>query len=186
MLVHVAGSQYSVFRSHSHSREYSCSCRSPSSVAGSSRTGSGKHLSGLGSRSPSRMSSRHGSGSPGCSSRHLHSCLHSPSHHADMDRQEEQPLLEFGNVFTQMQSVNRLLEALSEGRKIHGFHAGFDDNEQPASSYWLPIRNASADILADIDDRISATITDMRSKKVSMLLPYPGILCRHFYQFEGE
>ena len=54
------------------------------------------------------------------------------------------------------------------------------------SSYQLLMRDASADIITDIDDPISWTTTRMRLKKVSKILPYPGIRSRHFYQFEGE
>ena len=50
----------------------------------------------------------------------------------------------------------------------------------------MPVGDASAGVLADIDDGISSTTTGMRSKKVSKLLPYPGIRRRHLYRFEGE
>ena len=38
----------------------------------------------------------------------------------------------------------------------------------------------------DIDDRISLPPSGMHSKKVSKLLPYPGLRSHHFYEFEGE
>ena len=56
-----------------------------------------------------------------------------------------------------MQSVNSLPEALSEGRKIRGFRAGFDDNEQPASSYWLPNGDVSTDICGVVVARLPHT-----------------------------
>ena len=74
-----------------------------------------------------------------------------------------------------MRSVNDLPEAPSEGRKIRRFCAAWDDGDQPASSYHLPVRGTSADILLDIDDLISSTTTGMRSKKVSELLHYSGV-----------
>ena len=40
--------------------------------------------------------------------------------------------------------------------------------------------------MADIDDCISSTTSGMWSKKVSKLLPYPGIRSSQFYRFEGE
>ena len=138
------------------------------------------------SQSPSRTSSRHGSGSPSGSHCRLHLLSHLLFHRADEDRQEEQLLLEFVNVIVQMKSESRLPEAPLEGCKIHGFCEGLDDDEQPESSYRLPIGDASADILADIDDHISSTTTGMRSKKVSKLLSYPSIHSRQFYWFEGE
>ena len=41
-----------------------------------------------------------------------------------------------------------------------------EDDEQPASSYCLPVGGVSTDILADIDDRISSP-SGLRSKNVS-------------------
>ena len=66
---------------------------------------------------------------------------------------------------------SRLSEAPLEGRKIRGFHAGLDNNEQSESSYRLPIGDALADILANIDDRFPSTTSGVQSKKVSKLLP---------------
>ena len=75
----------------------------------------------------------------------------------------------------------------SEGSKIWSFRAGLDTDEQPSSSYRLPVGDASADILADINDGISSsTIVGMCSKKVSKLLPYPDVHSRRYYRFEGE
>ena len=56
-----------------------------------------------------------------------------------------------------LRSLNGLLEALSESRKICGFRSAVEDDDQPASSYKMPIGEASADILTDIDDRVSST-----------------------------
>ena len=79
-----------------------------------------------------------------------------------------------------MQSESRLPEVPSEGRKILGFHVGLDNDEQLASSYRLPIGDAAADILANIDDLISLTTFGMQSKKVSKLLSYHGV-CSHWF-----
>ena len=78
-----------------------------------------------------------------------------------------------------MGSLNELPEAPSESCKIHGFHVALED-EQPASSYHLPIGSASGDILSDIDDLISSPSSGMHSKKVSKLLPYPGYVAVAF------
>ena len=48
------------------------------------------------------------------------------------------------------------------------------------------IGDASVDILADIDDRISSCTSGMQLKKVFKLLPYPGVQSRQLYCFEGE
>ena len=60
--------------------------------------------------------------------------------------------MELVDVIGKMRSVLRLLEAPSEERKIHGFCAGLDAEEQPVSSYSLPIGDPSADIMANIYD----------------------------------
>ena len=41
--------------------------------------------------------------------------------------------------------------------------------------YRLPVGDTSADILSNLDDRISTGTTDMQSKKVSKLLPCPSL-----------
>ena len=82
-----------------------------------------------------------------------------------------------------MRSASNFPDSPSEGHEICGFCASLDDNDQPASSYRLPDGDAYADVLADIDDRISLTTTDMRLK-VLKLLSYPCICSRHFYWFE--
>ena len=62
----------------------------------------------------------------------------------------------------------------------------FEDNDQPASSYRLPVGGASADILTNIDYWISSNSSGKHSKMVSKLLPYPEVHSRHFYRSEGE
>ena len=79
------------------------------------------------------------------------------------------------------QLISELLEAPSENRKIRGFRAALDGNDQPASSYCLPVGGASV----DIDDCISSPSSGMPSRKVSKLLPYPRVHSRRFYHFEG-
>ena len=84
-----------------------------------------------------------------------------------------------------LRSLNELPEAPSESRKIRGFRAALEDDDQPASSYRLPVGGASADILSDIDDRILSPSLGMRSK-VSKPLQYPGVCSCHFSRFEGK
>ena len=50
----------------------------------------------------------------------------------------------------------------------------------------MPVGRASADILADIDDRVSSPSSGVRLKKVLKLLQYPGIHSKKFYRFKGE
>ena len=69
--------------------------------------------------------------------------------------------------------------------KICGFRASLEYDEQPASSYRLPIGGTPSDILADINDQISSPPSGMRSK-ISKLLQYPGVCSCCFYRFEGE
>ena len=54
------------------------------------------------------------------------------------------------------------------------------------SLYRLPMCDASSDILEDIDDCISSPSIGMQSKKVSKLLPYPGICSRQYHHVEGQ
>ena len=94
--------------------------------------------------------------------------------------------MDFVSVVAILGSLNEFLEAPSESRKIRGFRAAMEDDNQPASSYRLPAGGVSGDILLDIDDHISSPSSGMRSKKVSKLLPYPGVCSCQFYHFEGE
>ena len=66
------------------------------------------------------------------------------------------------------------------------FHAAVEVDDQPASSYKMPIGGVSADILADIDNKVLSTLSRMHSRKVSKLLQYPGVHSRKFYRFKGE
>ena len=70
----------------------------------------------------------------------------------------------------------------SESRKIRNFYAGVDFVDQPSSSYFLSV-DSSADILEDLNDRISFATSRMRSKKVSELPPYLGVCSRGYYYF---
>ena len=82
-----------------------------------------------------------------------------------------------------LRSLNELLEAPSESRKIRVFCAALEDDYQPASLYCLPVGGALGDILSDIDDRISLPSLSMHSNKVSKLLLYPGVRSCHIYRF---
>ena len=106
------------------------------------------------SRSPSRASSRGGSASPDGLRRRSRSRSRSPSRRADEGHHEEQSLMDFVSVMATLRSLNGLMETSSENHKIRGFWAALEDDEQPASSYRLPVGDASSDILADIDDRV--------------------------------
>ena len=94
--------------------------------------------------------------------------------------------MELVDVIAFIPEESDLPTTLLEGRKIRGFRAGLDPDKRPSSSYRLPIGEPSADILVDIDDRISSSTAGMCSKKVSKLLPYPGMWSRRYYCFEGE
>ena len=78
------------------------------------------------------------------------------------DHQEEQSSPDFVSVVASLLSLNVLLEALSESRKINGFHAALEDDDQLSASYKLPIGDASV----DIDDWVSSMSSGMRSRKV--------------------
>ena len=77
--------------------------------------------------------------------------------------------------------------ALSENRKIHGFWAAFDDDDdQSASSYRLPVGGASL-----ISLRISTTSfrplpLACGPRRCFKLLPYPGVCSCRFCCFEGK
>ena len=60
------------------------------------------------------------------------------------------------------------------------------DDDLHASSYKLPIGGASADILADMDSRVSSSSSGMRSRKSSKLLQYQGVRSCKFFHFQGE
>ena len=92
--------------------------------------------------SPSKTSSRGGSASPDGSRHCSRSCSWGPSRRTDEDRQEEQSLLDFVSVMVTLQSLNKLSEAPSESRKTHGFRVALEDDNQPASSYRLPVGGA--------------------------------------------
>ena len=65
------------------------------------------------------------------------------------------------SVMATLRSLNELLEAPSESRKIRGFRAALEDDDQPTSSYRLLVGGASADTLADIDEMISSSSLGM-------------------------
>ena len=100
----------------------------------------------------------------------------------DEYRQEEQSSLDFVAVVANLHSLNGLPKAPSESCKIRGFRAVLEEDGQPAASYKLPID----DVSADIDDRVSSTLSGMRSWKLFKLLQFPGVHSRKFYRFEGE
>ena len=85
--------------------------------------------------------------------------------------------MELVDVIAHMHMESDLPPAPLEGCKIQGFCAGLDVEEQPSSSYRLPIGDASVDILANIGDCISSSTSGMCSKKI-LLLPYPGVRSR--------
>ena len=135
---------------------------------------------------PSRTSSRGGSASPEGERRRSRSRLLSPSWQVDEDRQKEQSSLDFVSVVATLCSLIELLKAPSESHKIHGFRAALEDDNQPTSLYRLPVDGTLADILVDIDDRISSPSLGMHSKKASKLLQHPGVRSRCFYRFDGR
>ena len=125
------------------------------------------------SHSPSRTSYRGGSTSPSGGKHGSHSRSSSQSRWADENHQEEQFSLDFVTVVFHLHSLTEFPEAPSEGRKIRGLNAALKDDDQPAASYKLPI-------LADIDNRVCDTSSRMRSRKVSKLLQFQGVLSSDF------
>ena len=85
-----------------------------------------------------------------------------------------------------MQDICSLPSAPSESRKILGFKAALDADDRLFSSYRLPIRDSSSDILKDLDVRISSATLGMLSKKMSKFLPYPRVRSRKYYSFDRE
>ena len=67
-----------------------------------------------------------------------------------------------------------------------GIHAAQDLDDQPSSSFRLPMDNASFDSLADIDDHIASPSTEIQLKKVLKLFPFPWVKCRQYYHIEGD
>ena len=174
--------------SRSWTKKRSHSYQSPAANAGSSREELLRESSyrSCRLRSPSSASSRGGSSSPDSSRCRSCSCLPVPSRCEDEDYQEEQSLLDFVLVVATLRSLNQLSEDPSESRKIRGFHVVLKDDDQPASSYHLPVGSASGKILMYIEDWISSPSSGKHLKKVSKLLPCPGVHSRHFYRFEEE
>ena len=78
------------------------------------------------------------------------------------------------------------LPSAPENCKIRGFKVALDADDEPSSSYQLPISDSSSDILLDLNDCISYATSGMRSKKVSKLLMYLGVCSCKYYHFEGE
>ena len=76
--------------------------------------------------------------------------------------------------------------APSKSPEIRSFQAASENDEQSASLYRLPVGGVSSDILEDIDDWFSFPSLGMRSKKVSKLLQFPGVLSHYFYMLRGR
>ena len=85
-----------------------------------------------------------------------------------------------------LRSLSELQETPSESLKISGFCAALEDDDQPASSYNLPVSGASGGVAADIDNCISSPSSGMCSNKVPKPLAYQGVRSRRFYRLEGE
>ena len=141
-----------------------------------------------GSRSPSCTSSRGRSLSPCPSqlpshpqSRSLSRCVDPPK-----DHQEEHVSSGIVDAVGWIQEYGSLPSAPSESHKIHSFKAALDAENHPSSSYRLPISDSSSDILLDLEDRILSATSWMRPKRVSKLIPYPGMHSHKYYHFEGR
>ena len=68
------------------------------------------------------------------------------------DRHEEHSSTNHVDVVSWIQDICDLPPASSESQKSRHFQAGLDSDDQPSSSYQLPIGVASADILVNFDD----------------------------------
>ena len=73
-----------------------------------------------------------------------------------------------------------------EVKKMCGFCAALDMDDQSSSSLCLLIGDASSDILVGIDECISFPPTGMWLRKVSKVLPYFGVQSRQYSLIEGE
>ena len=73
-----------------------------------------------------------------------------------------------------------------ESKKVRGFCAAQDSDEQSSLSYRFLLGDTSSDILKDINDRISSPLSGIWSKRVSKFLPYSEVRSRCLYQIEGE
>ena len=91
--------------------------------------------------------------------------LHLPGWRTDLeDHQEENSSTDLVEVVSWIREACNLPLAPSGPGKIRDFQAGLDSNDQPSSSYCLPISDASTDILAYIDDSISSSSSSMHYK----------------------
>ena len=97
-----------------------------------------------------QKSSRYDSSSLGSFRRCVCLRSHSPSRRADEDRQEKRSSLELIDVIAQMGSELHLPAASLERCKICSFCARLDTEEQPSSSYRLPIGDASSARSSDL------------------------------------
>ena len=103
----------------------------------------------------------------------------------DEDRQEEHSSLDFVSVVATLRSLNEMPEGPPESRKIRGFQATLEDGDQPASSYRLQVGGASADILVDINGRISSPPLGAQ-RRCRGFFSIRGVHSRCFCRFEGE
>ena len=102
---------------------------------------------------------------PGRSPPMAPSQLHFQSQWMDESCQEVQYWLNFVSFVANLHSLYGLLEAPSKSRHIRGFHAALEDDNQPSPSCRLPNSAASADILADMNYRVSSMLSGMRSSE---------------------
>ena len=66
-----------------------------------------------------------------------------------MDQQEELSFADIVDVISWIRELCGLPQALAEGKKMCGLCVGQDLDNQPSSSYSLPMSDASFDILSD-------------------------------------
>ena len=99
------------------------------------------------------------------------------------DRQEKHSSAYIVEIVSWICNIRDLPPAPSEGRKICGFNVVLDPDDHRSSHFCLTVSNASAGILADIDDHVSSSSSGIQSKKVSKLLPYPGVHSKHLLPF---
>ena len=102
------------------------------------------------------------------------------------DRREEHSSTSLGQVISWVHDLCGVPPAPAKPRKMSGFSAAQDVFTQSFYSYYLPMGDASLDILMDINDCISLQSSGMQLEKVFKLLPYPGVGGRHYYPIEGE
>ena len=96
----------------------------------------------------------------------------------DEDRQGEQSSLDFVTAVAMLRSLNELPEDPSGSCKICGFCVASEDDDQPASSYRLPVGGTfgiSSLILMNVSRHLLWPCTPRRCRNFSSNRVYPAV-----------